>query len=122
MAVKLNKVTIWDANLLPSTDKSSEEFAQSAITSLIDFFFRYNRVDLGKKSRDLIRFINLLGLMKMTIQPQIAINSVAQFVRIVTKTLVDHFWDQVQQFLDNLGVKEIKIPYNNEVKTQGIWR
>ncbi len=113
MAVKLNKVTIWDANLLPSTDKSSGEFAQSAITSLIDFFFRDNRVDLGKKSKDLIRFINLLGLMKMTIQPQIAINSVAQFVRIVTKTLVDHFRDQVQQFLANLGLKEIKIPYNN---------
>ena len=41
-AVKLNKVTIRDANLFPAVNSFSEEFAGYAVTFLINFFFGYD--------------------------------------------------------------------------------
>ncbi len=66
VAVELNRITIQDANLPPSTDKFSEEFGGCTIFSLIDFFSSYDQVKLDKESRDLTTFITPLGLMRMT--------------------------------------------------------
>jgi hypothetical protein len=41
-AMEINKVTIKDANLPPSTDKFIKEFADILIGSFIDFFLGYN--------------------------------------------------------------------------------
>ena len=41
-AIKINKVTIYNTNLLPSIDKFSEDFAKYIVALLIDFFFGYN--------------------------------------------------------------------------------
>ena len=41
-AMKMNGVTIRDANLPPSVNEFSEEFAGMAIASLIDFFSEYD--------------------------------------------------------------------------------
>ena len=41
-AQAINRVTIRDANLPLNADEFSEEFANCTITSLIDFFSRYN--------------------------------------------------------------------------------
>ena len=41
-AIKINRVTIRDANLLPSINEFSKEFTSCAITSLINLFSRYN--------------------------------------------------------------------------------
>ena len=48
--VELNRITIRDANLPPSADQFSEEFAGSTLSSLIDFFSDYNQVELNKES------------------------------------------------------------------------
>ena len=69
IVVELNQVTVRDANLSPSTDEFSEEFAGYAISFLIDFFLGYNQVELDKESRDLTVFMTLLGLMRMTTLP-----------------------------------------------------
>lgn len=89
MAIKLNRVTIKNTNLPFSTDKFSEKFASCAISSLIDFFSGYNQIELNEKSRDLTGFMTSLSLMKMTTLPQGATNSVAQFVRIARKVLIN---------------------------------
>jgi hypothetical protein len=47
------------------------------MASLIDFFSRYNQVELDAKSRDLIGFQTPIGLLWMTTLPQGATNSVA---------------------------------------------
>lgn len=73
---------------------------------LIDIFSEYDQLELVKGSRDLIAFMTPLGLMKMTILPQSATNSVSQLVRIVTQILAAHLRDRAQQFLDHLGVQK----------------
>ncbi len=93
VAVELNRVTVRDANLPSSADEFFEEFAICAISSLIDFFSGYNRVELDKEYRDLTAFMTPLGLIRMTTLPQGATNSVAQFVRIVRKILAPHLRD-----------------------------
>ena len=88
-AMEINKRTVRDANLPPSADKFSEEFAGCQVASLIDFFSGYDQVELDVESRDLTGFQTPLGLLRMTTLPQGATNSVEQFVRIVTKILKD---------------------------------
>ena len=122
VTVELNTVTIRDANLPPSADEFSEEFAGCTVASLIDFFSGYDQVELDKGSRDLTAFMTPLGLMRMTTLPQGATNLVAQFVRIVTKILAAHLRDRAKQFLDDLGVKGPKTTYNNEEVAPGIRR
>jgi hypothetical protein len=87
--MKINERTIRDANLPPSIDDFSEEFASCQVASLIDFFSRYDQVELDKKSRDLTAFQIPLGLLRQTTLLQGATNLVGQFVRIVTKILED---------------------------------
>ena len=61
-----------------------------------------------------------LGLLRMTRLPIKAINSVAQFVRIVTKILQDHIPDVMRQFVDDVDVKGHKTKYNNKEVALGI--
>ena len=42
VTMEVNKVTIWDVNLPPTTDEFAKEFASNNITSLIDWFSRYD--------------------------------------------------------------------------------
>ena len=63
VAVKLNRVTIRDANLPPSADDFFNEFADCTISSLIDFFSGYDQVELAKECRNLTIFTISLGLM-----------------------------------------------------------
>ncbi len=93
LAVELNRVTVREANLSPSADQFSEEFAGCVISSLIDFFSGYDQVELDDESRDLTAFMTPLGFMRMTTLPQGATNSVAQFVTIVLKILASHLRD-----------------------------
>jgi hypothetical protein len=104
-AMEMNRHTIRDANLPPSVDEFSEEFAGCKVASLIDFFSGYDQIELDIRSRDLTGFQTPLGLLRMTTLPQGATNSVAQFVRIVTKILEDLIPNSVLPFLDDIGVK-----------------
>ena len=88
-AMEINKRSIRDANLPPSVDEFSEEFAGCQMASMIDFFSGYDQIELDVRSRDLTGFQTPIGLLRMTTLPQGATNSVAQFVRIVTKILED---------------------------------
>ena len=67
-------------------------------------------------------FMTPLGLMRMTTLSQGIINSVLQFVRIVTEILAAHPQDRAKQFLDDLGIKKPKTEYNSEEVALGIWR
>jgi hypothetical protein len=66
-AMEMNRVIIRDANMPPSADEFAEEFSRYAIISLINFFFKYDQVELNFSSRDMITFITSLRLLRMTI-------------------------------------------------------
>lgn len=69
ITIKLNQVTIKNANLPHLVDKFSKKFADYTLSSFIDFFLGYNQVKLDEESRDLTGFITPLDLIKMTILP-----------------------------------------------------
>ena len=76
-ATELNKVTKRDANLPPSVDAFSEEFAEMHCTSLVDMFSEYNQIPLDPCSHDLTAIQTPIGLLRRTQLPQGVINSVA---------------------------------------------
>ena len=118
----MNRVTIRDANLPPSVDEFSEDFAGCAIASLVDFFSGYDEVELAVQCRDLTAFMTPLGLLRQTRLPMGATNSVAQFVRIVTKILQNHIPHIARQFIDDVGVKGPKTTYNDVEVFPGVRR
>jgi hypothetical protein len=65
--MEMNRVTIRDINMPPSADEFTEEFFRCAITLFIDFFFRYDQVELNSLNRDMIAFIIPFRLFRMTI-------------------------------------------------------
>ena len=121
-AMEMNRVTIRDANLPPATDEFAEEFAGNKVASLIDWFSGYDQVPLDVKSRDLTAFFTPLGLLRMTRLPQGATNSVAQFVRVVSKVLEDQIPHRAIPFLDDVGVKGPTSTYNDEELEPGLRR
>jgi hypothetical protein len=120
--IEMNRVTVRDANLSSSIDEFSENFADCAVASLIDLFSEYDQVELNRQSRDLTAFMTSIELLRMTILSMRAINSVAQFVRIVMKILIDHIFDVARPFLDDIEVKGPKTKYDNEEVALGIRR
>src|SRR5271154_2339132 len=90
------------------------------MASMIDFFSGYDQIELDIKSRDLTGFQTPIGLLRMTTLPQGATNSVAQFVRIVTKILEDLIPTDCLPFLDDIGVKGSLSTYENKEALPGI--
>ena len=88
--MKINRVIIRDGNLPLVVNEFSKKFGNYTITSLINFFSGYDQVKLNERSKDLTNFHTPIKFYRMTTLPQNAINSVAQFVRVVTKILQDH--------------------------------
>ena len=121
-AMLINKVTIRDANLPPSADDFSEDFAGMSIATLVDFFSGYNQIPVDPKSRDITTTITPLALYRHTTLPQGAIDSVAQFVRIVTKILEDLIPSVCRQFLDDIGVKGPRTKYDGAEAMPGVRR
>jgi hypothetical protein len=120
--IKMNRVTVKNANLLSSIDEFFENFADCAITSLIDLFSKYDQVELNRQSRDLIAFMTSIELLRMTILSMRIINFVTQFVRIVIKILIDHILDVARSFLDDIEIKNSKTKYDNEKIASSIRR
>ena len=67
-------------------------------------------------------FYTPLGLLRQTMLPQGATNSMAQFVRVVTKILEDLIPHDCMLFLDNVGVKGPTTTYNNTKVLLGVWQ
>jgi len=92
------------------------------MASMIDLFSGYDQIELDVRSRDLTGFQTPIRLLRMTTLPQGATNSVAQFVRIVTKILKDLIPKDYLPFLDDIGVKGLLSAYNNEEALPSIRR
>jgi len=76
-AVEINRRTIQDANLPPFVNEFSKEFAGCQMALIINFFSRYNQIELDVRSRDLTAFQTPIRLLRMTTLLQGATNSVA---------------------------------------------
>jgi hypothetical protein len=114
VALKINRVTIRDANLFFTIDEFSEKFANCAIALFVNLFFDYDQLSLIEKCPDMIVFMTSFDLMRMITIFMSAINLMIQFVRVINKIIVDHVFHHALFFMDNIKVKKSKITYNNE--------
>jgi hypothetical protein len=64
--MEINRVIIKNANIPPSADEFTEEFSEYAIISLINFFSKYDQIELDLSSRNMTAFIISLRLFKIT--------------------------------------------------------
>ncbi len=114
VVLKINRVTIRDANLSFAMNEFSKEFVDCVIVSLMNLFFEYDQLSLIKKCKDMIVFMTSLDLMKMITIFMKAINFVTQFVRMINKIIVNHVFHHALSFVDDIEMKKSKITYNNE--------
>jgi hypothetical protein len=121
-AQKINKVTVRDANLPPNPDEFSEEFAGCHIVSLIDFFSGYDQIPLHEDSMAITAFATPLGLVEQCTLPMGTTNSVAEFVRVVSKILRDQIPHRCMPYMDDIAVKGPKTDYDGELLGHGIRR
>ena len=89
-----------------------EEFSGIAVAFLIDLFSNYNQIILDKRDRDITVIYTPLGLLHQITLLQGVLNSMAQFIRIISKILKSISLNAVRVFLDNIRVKEPKTKYN----------
>jgi hypothetical protein len=82
--------------------------------SLLDFFLGYDQVALYKDSRDITAFYTLLGLVRQCTLPIGTTNSVAEFVRVITKICRDHIPEKYIPYLDDVCIKGPKTNYNSK--------
>ena len=118
--MEYNRHTIKDVNILPDSDEFAESFAGQKVSSIIDLFSGYDQLPLDEESRDITAFMTPRGLLRQTTLPQGATNSIAQFVRVMNKVLVERIPADTMPFLDDIGVKGPKSTYNNEEAMPGI--
>jgi hypothetical protein len=109
-----------DANLLSNPDEFAEEFAGCAIISLLDFFLGYDQVALHKDSRDITAFYTPLGLVQQYTLSIGTTNSVAKFIRVITKICRDYIPHRCMPYLNNVCIKGPKTNYNLEELEPGI--
>lgn len=120
-ATMLNAVTRRDANLPPSVDEFSKEFAGCQMASLMDLYSGYDQQILHQSSRDITAFyVPHIGLVRNTTLPQGCTNSVAQFVRTMSRILKDIMPTITMPFLDDIGVKGPYTDYNQATTLPGI--
>lgn len=114
-ATKMNSVTRRDANMPPNCDEFAEDFGGCAVTSLVDLFSGYDQMILSVLDRDITAIMTPLGLLRMTRIVQGGTNSVAQFVRVISKILEDIMPDVCRVFLDDIGIKGPRTRYDDEL-------
>lgn len=118
--MKINMVTIQDMNLPPNLVEFVDDFASCKILLSLDFFLGYNQVPLTEESHDLMGFQTKIELMRVMTLPQGATNSVAQFLHLTSKALINQIPDDCMVFFNNVGVKGLKSQYNNKEVMPGI--
>ena len=83
--MNMNEIIIRDVNLSFNVEKFLKKFVNMLITSLIDFFFNYDQITFIKKCRNLTIFMISFEFLKMIKFSQKVINSIVQFVKMITK-------------------------------------
>jgi len=77
----INKVTIRDVNISSNIEQFVKEFVDLQAVSLVNMQFKYNQIELNKRSCNITGFMTVLNLLQHCTFIQEEINFVAQFCR-----------------------------------------
>ena len=111
----MNRIIIRDVNFFFSVDDFFEQFADCMMTFFVNLFFDYDQIFLIETFRNLTAFQIFVDLMRMTIFSQKTINSVTQFVKIITRILMNHI-SRIAFFFDDVNVKKFQNIFENHKK------
>ena len=111
--MKMNEMIIRDVNLLFTIDEFAKKFARLLMILLINFFFEYDYFKLTKKCRNIIVFMTLIDFIRFTKIFMSVTNSVAQFVRVITKILKNYILTRCRFFVNDVKIKRFKNNYDN---------
>ena len=103
----MNKIIIRDANLSFSIDDFSEQFFECMMSFLMNLFSEYDQFPLIETSRDFTAFQTSVKLIRMTTFSQKTINSIAQFMRIIIRILMNHIPRIILFFMNDIDVKRL---------------
>ena len=62
--INMNQYTVWDVNFSSNVEEFAERSVRMTIVLLIDFYFKYNQVELHWKSCDMTVFQTSLELLQ----------------------------------------------------------
>lgn len=77
--------------------------------SMVNLFSRYDQIELHVQSRNLIAFQILIGLLRMTMLPQGATNSVAQFVHVGIVAGTVHCFSDSEESYGSMDSRQLSI-------------
>ena len=113
VALKINEMIIRDVNLFSAVNDFSEQFVELMIKFLLNLFSDYDQFFFDKSFRNLTNFQTPMDLFRMTTLPQSAINSVAQFMKIIIRILMNHVSHAAMSFLNDMKIKKSKNNFEN---------
>src|SRR5260221_10230876 len=109
----LNAVTVRDATLPPHIDNMIESFSGQAVYGLFNLKSGYDSRVLATISRDLTSFyVEGMGLLRLTCQPQGHMNSVAKFQHCTQHMISAMYPEKAEVFIDDCAIKGPKSRYN----------
>ena len=95
-------------------DEFADEFARRSIYSIGDLDSRYDQIPLAVESRDITTMRTSIGLVRMCMLPQGAMNSVSHMMNAMRKVLRDRIPEIMMLFLDDIPMKECAVEENDE--------
>ena len=110
----MNKHTVRNINLLSNCEKFSEEFTEMIIFLLLNLFSDYDQIELHLNSCDMIAFMMSLELLCQITLSMRTTNLSAQFSWEIIQMLNFNILHDIEVFIDNIEIKELKMKYNNE--------
>ena len=117
VVLEMNKVTIRDANLFFSIDEFSEQFVGCMKVFLMNLYSEYDQFFLTVQCRNFTVFQTSIEFVRMTTLFQRATNSVGQFMRIITRILMEHIPRVTLPFMNDIEIKKPKNTSENNEKT-----
>jgi hypothetical protein len=101
----LNKVSVWDAGMLPIVDDFVEGFAGRQCYTIFDLYWGFDARKREPESRDMTAFMTPLGPLRITSMPTGYTNSLAEFQKCMVFILHDEIPGIANIFIDDLPIK-----------------
>jgi hypothetical protein len=80
----------------------------------VNFFSDYNQIELNESYYNLTEFIIPIRLLRIITLSQKIINSIIQFVKMITKILEDRIFKNVIVFFNNVNIKSPRTFYKKK--------
>ena len=114
--LKMNRVIIRDVNFFFFVNDFFKQFVDCMMTFFVNLFFNYDQIFLIETFRNLTVFQISVNLIQITIFSQKAINSVTQFVKTITRILMNYISRIALFFFDDIDVKKSQNIFENHKK------